>query len=55
MEPSVSSSLVYLDTAKQVWDRVKEMFFGIGNLCRTCDLHQAFFSLSPYDLSLEAF
>ena len=58
METSVSSSLVCLHTAKQVWDRVKEMFFGIGNLCRTYDLHQAFFCsplmichLSPFTAS----
>ena len=31
------------------------MFSGVGNLCRTYDLHQAFFSLSLDDLSLEAF
>ncbi|GFZ18495.1 hypothetical protein Acr_27g0002340 [Actinidia rufa] len=31
------------------------MFFGIGNLCRTYDLHQALFLLSRYDMSLEAF
>ena len=27
----ISSSLVYLDMAKQVWDKAKEMFSGTGN------------------------
>ena len=39
MKSSVISSLVYLDIAKQVWDWAKEMFFGVGNLFRTYDLH----------------
>ncbi|GFS34518.1 AGAMOUS-like 44 [Actinidia rufa] len=38
----------------QVCDRAEEMFSGIGNLRRTYDLHQAFFSLSPDDMLLEA-
>ena len=55
MEPSVSSSLVNLDTAKQVWDKAKDMFSGVGNLRYTYDLHQVFFSHSLDDLPLEAF
>ena len=55
MEYLVSSSLVYLDTAKQVWDRAKEMFSGIGNFRHAYNLRQAFFSLSPDDMLIEAF
>ena len=55
MGPPISNSLMYLDTTKQVWNRAKEMFFGTGNLRRTYDLHQAFFSLSLDDMSLEDF
>ena len=39
MEPQIIGSLVYLDKAKQVWDRAKEMFFSVGNLQHTYDLH----------------
>ena len=38
-----------------MWDRAEEMFSGIGNLRRTYDLHQAFFSLSLDDMLLEVF
>ena len=51
MEPSISSSLVYFLTAKEVLDRAKVMFSGVGNLHRTYDPHQAFFSLSFDDTS----
>ena len=30
MEPLISSSLVYLPRAKQLWDRAKEMFYGVN-------------------------
>ena len=55
IESQISSSLVYLDTAKQVWDRAKEIFSGVDNLRCTHYLHQAFFFLSFDELSLEAF
>ena len=43
IEPKISSSLIYLDKAKQVWTRTREMFPGVGNLSHTYDLHQASF------------
>ena len=55
MEPQISSSLVYLDTTKQVWDRAKELIFSVGNLRRSYNLYLAFFSFSLDDMSLEAF
>ena len=42
IEPKISS-LVDLDTAKQVWAQAREMFYGIGNMRRTYNLHWAFF------------
>ena len=53
MEPTISSSLMCLDTTKQVWNRAKEMFSRVGNLLRTYDLHPAFFFISIDDMSLE--
>ena len=37
----ISSNLIYLDKAKQVWTRTREMFPGVSNLRHTYDLHQA--------------
>ena len=55
MEPPISSSLGYFLTNKEVRDRAKEMFSGLGNLRYTYDFHRAFFSLSLDDMSQKAF
>ena len=44
---------MYLERAKQVWNRAKEMIYGVGNLRRSYDLHEAFFSIFLDDMSLE--
>ena len=46
MEPQISGSLVYLESAKQVWRQTQELYSGVNNLRRTYDLHQTYFSLS---------
>ncbi|GFZ16047.1 hypothetical protein Acr_25g0004560 [Actinidia rufa] len=53
IEPHITSSLVYLTSAKQVWDQATKMFSGVGNLRRTYDLHQTFFSITLGDTWLE--
>ena len=53
MEPQISGPLFYLDSAKEVWDRVARMYSGVDNLRRTYDLHHQFFSLSLSTGSLE--
>ena len=53
MEPQISAPLFYLDTAKQVWNRLVGMYSGVNNLRRTYDLHHQFFSLSIGSGSLE--
>ena len=53
MESKISCSLVFLPTAKLVWEQVKELYFGVNNLKRIYDLHQNYFSLSLSDMSLE--
>ncbi|GFS36933.1 hypothetical protein Acr_00g0048770 [Actinidia rufa] len=52
-EPQISSSLVSLTSAKQVWDQVNEMFSRVGNLRHSYNLHQTFFSLTLGDISLK--
>ena len=39
-------SLVFLPTAKLVWEQTKELYSGVNNLKRIYDLHQNYFSLS---------
>ena len=39
MEPQISAPLFYLDTAKQVWNRLAGMYSGVNNLRRTYDHH----------------
>jgi len=53
MESKISCSLVFLSTAKLVWEQAMELYFGVNNLKRIYDLHQAYFSLTLSDLSLE--
>ncbi|XP_058193764.1 uncharacterized protein LOC131310639 isoform X2 [Rhododendron vialii] len=55
MEDHISSTLVFLPTAKQVWTQAQEMYSGVNNLRRTYDLHRSFFSISQGDLSLESY
>ena len=53
MEPKISGSLVFLVTAKGVWDGANEMFSGLDNLHHTYELHHKFFYLTLDDMSLE--
>ena len=53
MESKINCSLVYLPTAKLIWEQAKELYFGVNNLKRIYDLHQAYFSLTLNDVSLE--
>ena len=53
MESKIICSLVFLPTAKLVWEQAKEFYTGVNNLKRIYDLHQNYFSLSLSDLSLE--
>ena len=53
MESKISCSLVFLPTAKLVWEQAKELSSGVNNLKRIYDLHQNYFSLSLSDFSLE--
>ena len=53
MESKISCSLVFLPTAKLVWEQAKELYSGVNNLKRIYDLHQNYFSLSLSDMSLE--
>ena len=52
-ESKISGSLVFLTTAKLLWEQAKELYSGVNNLKRVYDLHQNYFSLSLSDLSLE--
>ena len=49
----ISCSLVFLPTAKLVWEQAKELYSSVNNLNRIYDLHQNYFSLSLSDMSLE--
>ena len=53
MESKICCSLVFLPTAKLVWEQAKELYSGVNNLIRIYDLHQNYFSLSLGDMSLE--
>ena len=53
MESKINGSLVFLPTAKLVWEQAKELYFGVNNLKQIYDLHQNYFSLSLSDLSLD--
>ena len=53
MESKINCSLVFLPTAKLVWEQAKELYSGVNNLKRIYDLHQNYFSLSLGDMSLE--
>ena len=53
MESKINSSLVFLPTAKLVWEQAKELYSGVNNLKQIYDLHQNYFSLSLSDMSLE--
>ena len=46
MDFKISCSLVFLPTAKLVWEQAKELYSGVSNLKRICDLHQNDFTLS---------
>ena len=52
MESKINSSLVFLPTAKLVWEQAKELYSSVNNLKQIYDLHQNYFSLSLSDLSL---
>ena len=55
MEPKIGGSLVFLNTAKCMWNGAKEAYSRLDNLRRTYELHQIFFrmSLTLDDMSLE--
>ena len=53
MKSKISCSLVFIPTIKLVWEQAKELYSGVSNLKRICDLHQNDFTLSLTDLSLE--
>ena len=53
MESKINCSLVFLPTAKLVWEQAKELYSSVNNLKRIYNLHQAYFSLTPNDGSLE--
>ena len=53
MEPKINESLVFLVTAKGVWDGAKKMYARLDNLRRTYELHQTFLSLTLDDMSFE--
>ncbi|XP_058197539.1 uncharacterized protein LOC131313314 [Rhododendron vialii] len=46
MTEQVVSTLMFCDTAKEVWTQAKELYSGIDNLHRTYDLHRSFFDIS---------
>ena len=52
-ESKISCSLVFLTTAKLLWEQAKELYSGVNNLKWIYDLHQNYFSLSLSELSLE--
>ena len=52
-EAQISESLVFLTTAKGVWDGAKEMYSRLNNLHRIYELHKTFFSLTLDYTSLE--
>ncbi|GFZ18600.1 hypothetical protein Acr_27g0003390 [Actinidia rufa] len=53
MEPKISGCLVFLNSAKRVWDGAKDKYSRLDNLRRTYELHQTFISLTLEDMSLE--
>ena len=52
-EPKISSSLIFLSTAKLVWQQAQELYSGVNNLRHIYDLYQNYFSIALNDLSLE--
>lgn len=38
MEPEIAGTFVFSDTAQQVWQRAKELYLVVNNLCQTIDL-----------------
>ncbi|XP_058223032.1 uncharacterized protein LOC131332754 [Rhododendron vialii] len=53
MTEQVASTLMFCETAREVWTQAKELYSGVDNLCRTYDLHQSFFNISQGDDSFE--
>ncbi|KAI8524834.1 hypothetical protein RHMOL_Rhmol13G0180800 [Rhododendron molle] len=41
MTEQVASTLMFCDTAREVWTEAKELYSGVHNLRRTYDLHQS--------------
>ncbi|XP_058190221.1 uncharacterized protein LOC131307612 [Rhododendron vialii] len=53
MTEQVASTLMFCDTAREVWTQAQELYSGVDNLRRTYDLHQSFFNISQGDDSFE--
>ena len=50
MESKISCSLFFLPTAKLVWEQ--ELYSSVNTLKRFFDLHQSYFSISPWLLKI---
>ncbi|XP_058190207.1 uncharacterized protein LOC131307603 [Rhododendron vialii] len=55
MTEQVASTLMFCDTAREVWTQAQELYSGVDNLRRTYDLHQSFFNISQGDDSFEEY
>ncbi|XP_042056533.1 uncharacterized protein LOC121801150 [Salvia splendens] len=44
LEPAISQNIMYLDSAKAMWDALREMFFNDKNVSRVFELYEKLFS-----------
>lgn len=52
IEANISSTLLYLDTAKDIWDHLAIMYSGTGNFTRAYEVCQQYFRLEQGNLSI---
>ncbi|XP_059647309.1 uncharacterized protein LOC132293728 [Cornus florida] len=55
IEPQISSTLLYLDTAKEIWDRLQQLYSGTGNITRVYELCKQYFNLEQGNYSIEEY
>jgi hypothetical protein len=52
MQPTISEGLLFLRTAKEIWDTVQEMYSQINSLARNYQLHRA---MQQGEMSMEEY
>lgn len=55
IESSISSTLLYLMTAKAIWERLQQMYSNSGNLTRIYEVCKQYFGLAQSNQSLEEY